>query len=129
MDMPRTVKQAVILIWATLAVSAVITAVDRRMGLISSELFMGFIATYAVCCVLPYKISKGSNASRYIYSILMVIGFMMMLGGEVSDMTQLDIIASIALLPVEVIIIWWLFAGEAKDWFGKVHPPPVYEVQ
>lgn len=123
MDMPKGVRQAVIAVWITIAVSALVTTVDKRMGEISQNLFIGYLLLYGLVCIIPYKLSKGSNVTRYIYSIITVIGYLTMLGGVTDDITKLDVVISILLIPVYAFSIWKLYAGDASNWFENKRPP------
>lgn len=125
MDIPKGVNQAVIATWATLAMSAVVTTVDKRMGEISEGMFIGSLVFYGLCCIFPYKLSKGSNLTRYLFAILTVIGYLTMLGGVTDGLTRLDLVFSVLTIPVDAFIIWRLFTGEANDWFTTKRPPPL----
>jgi len=123
MSMPTTIKQAVIGVWITIAVSAIVAVIDKRMGTISNGDFVGCLFVGGLLCIFPYKLSKGSNPSRYIFSILTVIAYLVMMAGITDGLTKIDIISTIILLPVNIFIIWRLFSGEANDWFINKRPP------
>jgi len=122
MDIPKGVNQAVIATWATLVIEAMVAAANKRLGDISSDKFAAYLGIYAICCIFPYKLSRGSNPTRYIFSILTVLGYILMLG-ETEGLTNLDVIISILLIPVYAFIIWRLFTGEANAWFTDKRPP------
>jgi len=128
MDMPKGVNQAVIATWASLVIFAIVAVANKRMGEISSDKFTAYLFVYAVCCIFPYKLSRGSNPTRYIFSILTVIGYLMMLGGT-EGMPKLDVIFSILIMPVDAFIIWRLFTGEANEWFTNERPPALPNVK
>lgn len=128
MDMPKGVNQAVIATWATLAIFALVAVAEKRMGVYSSEKFSAYLIVYGLFCIFPYKLSKGSNVTRYVFSILTVIGYLMMLGGT-EGMPKLDVIFSILIMPVDAFIIWRLFTGEANDWFTNKRPPALPNIQ
>lgn len=121
--MPNTVKQAIIALWVTLAISAIIAVIDKRLGTVSDGMFCGFLFIYGVSCIFPYKLSRGSNPTRYIFAILTVIGYLTMIGGVTNGMPKLDIITTFLLIPVNAFIIWRLFTGKANDWFANKNPP------
>ena len=126
--MPNTVRQAVIALWVTLAISAVIAVIDKRMGTVSDGMFCGYLLIYGVSCIFPYKLSRGSNPTRYVFAILTVIGYLTMIGGVTDGIPKLDIITTFLLIPVNAFIIWRLFTGEANDWFTNKRPPPIPNV-
>jgi hypothetical protein len=57
MRMPNTVKQAVVAVWITIAVGAVIAVIDKRMGTVSDGMFTGYLFIYGASCIFPYKLS------------------------------------------------------------------------
>ena len=118
MIQPQGVKQAVIAIWITLLIFGLSAVANKYSGAINPGEFFGYLITYGLFCIFPYKIAKGSNPSRYIYTILTVMGFLMMAGG-IPKMPKLDWIISIILIPVDLFIIYKLFSGEANSWFNQ----------
>jgi len=73
--MPNTVRQAIIALWVTIALGAVIAVIDKRMGTVSEGMFCGFLFIYGASCIFPYKLSRRSNPTRYVFAILTVIGY------------------------------------------------------
>jgi len=118
MDNPIGIKQAVLAIWATLALSACSALINKWMGVISMDEFSFAIIIYAIMCIIPYKIARRSNAARYVYIILTIITFLFMFGGMGSDLPKLDFVLSIILIPVEIFILYRLLQKEASDWFS-----------
>lgn len=113
---PNGVKQAVLATWATLALSALSSLLAKLSGLISPGEFVGAVVIDAILCVIPYKLSNRSNATRYIYVVLMASSFLFMAAGEFS-LNKIDFAVSVLLIPVEVFIIFRLFQPEASAWF------------
>ena len=70
MIIPKNINQAIIAIWFTLGISAVIAVLNKQIGTISSDTFMFNLVTYGILCIIPYKISKGSNPARYFLPFL-----------------------------------------------------------
>ena len=118
MERPQSVNQAIIAIWATLALSAIASLVNRWLGHVGMGEFVFAILIYGLMCVFPYKIGNGSNAARYIYAVIMAITFLLMLGGTGSEIPRLDYILSILLIPVELFILYRLFQRESSSWFS-----------
>lgn len=114
--MPSGVRQAIIAIWATIAVDAVLAVYCKIAGMYSEGMFMGAIFLYALVCIIPYKLSVRSNPSRYVYVILTAISVLMTVAG-VGAMKPIELYISLILTPVEVFIIYRLFQKEASYWF------------
>ena len=118
MDTPVGVRQAIIAIWITLAIYAISALLAKLWGISSDSDFVGALVVYALCCIFPYKLGNRSNATRYVYLVLTVISVLFMLAG-VGKLNKLDFFVSVALLPVEVFILYRLFQKEASAWFAS----------
>jgi len=116
---PAGVNQAVIAIWATIALSAISSLINNWMGVISGGEFAFNLFIYGLVCIIPYKIGNRSNAARYVYLIFVIIGIFFMLGNMGVEIPKLDMILSVVLIPVEVFILYRLFQLEASDWFTE----------
>jgi len=123
MDMPKNIKQGVIAVWITIAVTAVVYAIDKRFGEISNDRFAAYLVLSGLCCIFPYKLSKGSNPTRYIFTILTAMSYLGLIGGFPENLPILDIVFEILLLPVYIFAIYRLFTGEANAWFTDKRPP------
>ena len=115
-SLPQGVRQAIYAVWLTLAISAASALVGKLSGLSSQGEFVGAILVYALMCMIPYKLSNRSNASRYVYVVLTVISFLFMAAG-VGKLNKIDFAVSVVLIPVEAFIIFRLFQPEASAWF------------
>lgn len=115
---PVSARNAEIAIWVTIGISALIAVIDIKMGTISSATFTGYLFVYGLVCIIPYKIGRGSNASRYVYAVLMAITVLMMVGGVPTGEPKLDTIFSYLMLPLEGFIIYNLFTSESTAWFS-----------
>lgn len=114
---PLRVKQAISAIWVTLALSALSSLCAKLSGLISAADFVGAVVVYAILCVVPYKLSNRSNATRYVYVVLLAASYLFMAAG-VGSLNKLDFALSILLIPVEIWIVFRLFQPEASAWFS-----------
>jgi len=116
METPSGIKQAVIAILATLAISTLLVLYQKLTGNVSSAVFVGTIIIYAFLCIIPYKISNRSNAARYVYLVLDIV---MILSAFAIDFEKykLEFIVSFALIPIEIFILYRLFQEEASSWF------------
>jgi hypothetical protein len=118
MEVPAGVRQAVIAIWATIAVSAVLAVYSKVAGLYSEGEFFSALFISAFLCIIPYKLGNGSNASRYVYVVLSALTVLIAIGSA-AQVKKLDMYISVMLLPVEAFIIFRLFEKEASAWFTK----------
>ena len=117
--MPKGVNQAITGIWVTLGVSVLAALINRWVGDISTAGFVGCVVFYSIFCIFPYKLAKGSNPARWIYTILMAMSVLFMIGGAATYMPKADLVASIIMTPIEIFIIFRLFQPQASQWFSK----------
>jgi hypothetical protein len=119
MNKPLGLKQAEIAIWASLAVAAVVALIDKWIGAITSGEFVITLILYGLLCIIPYKIGRGSNAARYIFSIITVISLLFLVGGEMESLPHLDWIVGLLMIPVDIFILYRLFESETSEWFSR----------
>lgn len=119
MDSPKGVQQAVIGILVTLGISVIAALVNRWIGAITIESFIGYIIVYALCCIFPYKIGRGSNPMRWAYAVIFGATLLFYAGGVGSTMPKADIVASIVIFPIELFILYRLFEPSASTWFSS----------
>ena len=113
---PQGVKQAILAIWLTLAISAVSALIAKILGISSEGDFVIAIIVYALFCIIPYKLTNRSNASRYVYLIITIISVLFWAAG-IGKINKIDLTASIIIMPVEVFILYRLFQAESSVWF------------
>lgn len=118
--MPQGVNQAIIAIWITIGLYVIGMLIDSWTGAISTgEFVVVIIISSLVLPLFPYKLGKGSNPARWVYSILFVASILLMLGGDIgSYMSKTAWIITIITLPIDVFIIFRLFQTEASEWFN-----------
>lgn len=116
---PQGVRQAILAIWLTLAISAASALVAKLLGLSSQGEFAAAIVIYAIFCIIPYKLSNRSNASRYVYVVLTVLTFLFMAAG-IGEINKIDFAISVLLIPMEIFIIYRLFQPEASAWYTSM---------
>lgn len=114
---PHGVKQAIIAIWATLALSALSALIAKVLGISSKSEFISAIVVYALICIVPYKISNRSNPARYVYAVITCVSFLFMAAG-VGDLNKVDFAVSVLLIPAEIFILYRLFQRDASEWFS-----------
>ena len=118
MTMPDGVKQAVIAIWITLVIDVILALYNKTFGIYNNGEFFTALVMYLLFCIVPYKLSVGSNPARYIYVIMSVLMVVVALAG-VAEVKSIDLFVSVILAPVEIFIIYRLFQQEAGEWFTK----------
>lgn len=110
---------------------AVVALLNKWIGAIGPGEFAFQLVVAGLTCIIPYKIAKGSNAARYVFAIITAIGFLLMLGGGLK-IPKLELVLSVILIPVEVWVIWRLFASDVSYYFlgdqGHLEPRPWYSV-
>ena len=117
--MPAGVNQAIVAIWITIGLSVVAALFNRWIGDISAEEFVGYIFIYALLCIFPYKLSKGSNPARWVFAVFFATSILFMLGGLLNDMPIADWLVSIVSVPITIFALYRLFQEEASLWFQK----------
>jgi hypothetical protein len=115
---PRTVEHAVLAIWASFGLFTLIAIIDRQSGAMSSGQFVSALLTYALLCVLPYKIGAGRNWARYVYAIFVALSIALMLAGETKGITKLALVMSYLTLPMQAWILYALFRPTSGEWFA-----------
>lgn len=118
METPSEVKQAVVAILATLAISTFLAVYQKLSGSISGGQFIGTIIIYAFFCILPYKISNKSNPARYVYLLITIVTLPTIFAVDYQEY-KMEFIVSFILIPIEVFIIYRLFQKESSSWFSS----------
>ena len=116
MEIPAGVKQAVVAIWATIIISALGTVVASRFGFTPTNEAILTLVFYALFCIIPYKISNGSNAARYTYLVLCGLSILFILSGA-SQLSTPDLVAGLLQAPLAIFAIFRLLQTEANSWF------------
>ncbi|WP_269531153.1 hypothetical protein [Chitinimonas sp. BJYL2] len=115
-SLPQGVRQAILAIWITLAISALSALAAKLSGLSSGNYFVFSIIVYALLSILPYKLSRRSNPARHIYLVL-IAGSYLLFAASLAEVNKIDLVVSILLIPAEVFIIYRLYQSEASAWF------------
>lgn len=105
--------------WITLGISGVAAVINRWLGVITVQEFSGMLMIYSLCAIFPYKIGRGSNATRFIYAVVITGSMLFSMGTGFSSMTRLDMILSVVMLPIEGYILYCLFNADANRWFSR----------
>jgi len=125
MDKPEGVSQAIVVLWITIFLNVICEAIKMKLGESTAAEFSFVLIIYAIICIIPYKLSKGSDAARQGFVALILLyglSILIILSGIYSDsvdVTRIDVALSVVLLPANLFIIYRLFQPEASSWFSK----------
>lgn len=119
MQKPTSVKYAEMLIWLSLAVSMVIALVQLHLGQVTSGALVFGLMLLCAYCIIPYKIAQGSNAARYVFVFLNVVGYALLMSGVAGDTPRIEAVAAWVELPFTAFTAYLLFRSESSPWFAK----------
>lgn len=118
MNTPVGVTQAVAAVWVTIVLSALVALYGKLTGVYSEAEFMFHLVISGICCIVPYKLSNGSNAMRYFYLVLIFLSVFMVIAG-VGFTRRFDYIASGLTVPIEIFAVVRLFQPGVSAWFTR----------
>ncbi len=135
---PASVKTAVKLIWANVALSVLSTIVtfasldsivdtalsgsagaDRdaaRVGAIVGAI-IGLLIGVVLAAIFAYFISKGANWARIVYTVLLGLGILLGLFGLLTSQPALLLVISLVSVVISVAIIFFLFRPDSNAYF------------
>ncbi|BCM24211.1 hypothetical protein ZMTM_04700 [Methyloradius palustris] len=116
--MPKSVRYALIAIFAELSVGLVLTIIDWSTGKIPSRQFAIELIIYIVLAILPYKLYRRSNPSRYTWLALSSLSLLSFFWSPPTTKRYVDI-ASWVTIFLPALEIYWLLTRESNIWFGK----------
>jgi len=125
MDKPKGVSQAIVVLWITIFLTVIYEVIQMRAGESTAVEFLLVLIFYAIICIVPYKLSEGSNAARQAFIFLFFIyalSLLIVLSGILPDpthTTRIDVAFSVVLLPAHFFVLYRLFQPEASSWFSK----------
>jgi len=125
MDKPVGVSQAIVVLWITIFLNVICEVIKMKLGESTAAEFSFVLIIYAIICIIPYKLSTGSDAARQGFVALILLyglSILIILSGIYSDsvdVTRIDVALSVVLLPANLFIIYRLFQPEASSWFSK----------
>jgi membrane associated rhomboid family serine protease len=118
------VKQAVVAIWATIAISALGAAVATRLGYTSQGELAFTLILYGLLCIMPYKIGNGSNPARYVFLILTALSIIFAVSGG-PKISKPDAIAGLIQAPFTIFAAYRLLQRQANEWFTARRQAPL----
>ena len=122
---PRSVVRAVRIIWSTLAVSVLFTLYLKFNGEISAEYCVLLLSIQGLACLIPYKLSCGSNTARFIY-LLLVIACTGGLLGVFEELTRFGIAGLITMLSLAIWGSVLLLKKETTVWMNSLFRKPEF---
>ena len=120
MQRPRSVTQAVIAIWFTIALDFLVTNIEGFGDAMSAGQFMLNLISCILYGLLTNRISVGNNLARHAYAILIAIEVAALFAFGLDDATGLEAAASYISIPLQVWIMFALFRADSNPWFLKV---------
>jgi len=121
MNKPQSVKNAISAVSICIGLSVLAALLDRATGRMSVGEFTFNITIYGVMVMIPYKLAKRSNATRFVYAVLMAIAILSWLGGVSQALPLFSKIVSIIELPLIFLSIYCLFfKADASKWFNGI---------
>jgi hypothetical protein len=127
MDIPLSIQKSVKAIWLCIGLTVLGYLLDRLSGKMATDEFMTGIIIMGIFVMVPYKLSRRSNPTRYVYAVLMAIGLLAAIGGVGNKTPLFTMISSVIQLPITVAIFMWLFSKESNAWFDGVETKKWYE--
>ncbi|MGB3827673.1 MAG: hypothetical protein WA962_02770 [Ornithinimicrobium sp.] len=137
---PPSVKTAVTLIWASVALGLISTLVtffllddivdtgmqgtsgaDRdtvQVGVIVGAI-VGFVFTVAIAALFAYFISKGANWARIIYTVLLGLGILLNLFALFGTQPAILLILTVVSIALSVAIVFFLYRPDSNRYFAK----------
>lgn len=118
---PIIIKQAVIALWITLAVSVISALISWQQGEYTTADLLGYLVVYALLSIIPYRIARGGYLARDIFTALLIIGYALFFFGNTSaEMSSLDKWLSFFLIPVYGYILYGFYHPVARAWFNAI---------
>lgn len=120
MQKPQSVITAVYAILITLGLDLFVTGLSNSNGADSmSGTIAGSVISLAVYGLLCIQISRGRNWARNVYAVLLAAEVAGLFAFENKDASDIEIVVSYLMVPVEGWILFQLFRAESAEWFNQ----------
>lgn len=118
--MPRQVQIAVRMVWASIGLAVATSIASRLLGHTASPQLCGELLIYAVLCLLPYKLSKGSNGARLAFIALAAMSIGWLASGGYASLHIFELVADVVQIPLTAYTVFLLLRrDDAAWWFGR----------
>lgn len=119
MPKPRSVRQAVIAIWVTIALDVMVITIEGNTGAMASYVLL----LNGISCIfyglIANRISAGNNFARHVYAILVAIEVAALFAFGLDGATELEAAVAYISPPIEAWVMFMLFRAESTPWFVK----------
>jgi len=123
MEKPQTVWLGVNLLWASLAISVIASALDPT-GIMHKQsiplpVVALLVAVLAVMALLTYMISIGKNWARIVF-LVWIIGTAILSLNVILDVLKISVVAGITNMLqtlLQLVAMWLVFTPSARPWF------------
>jgi ribosomal protein L37E len=112
----KKIKNGIIAFLITIAISVLVTLIQKWSGVIDSGLLLLSLMFYSIFLIIPYKIYRGRNWARYVYIVIFIMHIIMFLG-IIKEMKNIEIVFTIISIPFGIYSILCFFNEETKEWF------------
>jgi hypothetical protein len=119
MPKPLSVSRAVIAIWVTIALDALVIAIEGATGAMAADVLLLNSMSCVLYGLIANRIFAGNNFARYVYAFLVAIEVAALLAFGLEGATELEAVAAYISPPVEAWIMFMLFRAESTPWFVK----------
>jgi hypothetical protein len=120
-EKPRSVAQAVLLIWLTLAASATaLVFADENANADALVFNFAILCFYAL---VNFMIARRRHWARLVYSVLIALEVALLLAFGLEDASDLDVLVTCFTFPLEVWSLVLLFGASADQWFKLPQTP------
>ena len=119
MPKPRSVQQAVLAIWLTIAMDALVIAFEGDSGAMASDVVLLNSLSCIFYGLIANRISAGNNFARYVYAFLVAIEVASLFAFGLDGATDLEAAVAYISPPIEAWIMFMLFRAESTPWFVK----------
>ena len=122
---PGSVTKAVRIIWGTLAISTLFTLYLKFNNEFTAEYCVFILLMQGLACLIPYKLSCGSNTARFIYLSLVVIGTCALLGA-VENLSRFGVFGLLTILGLAIWASVLLLKQETTVWMNTLFRKPEF---
>jgi hypothetical protein len=119
MQKPRSVTQAVIAIWVTIALDVLVLTIEGSTGAMATDVLLLNSASSVFYGLIANRISAGNNFARHVYAILAAVEVAALFAFGLDSATELETASACISPPIEAWVMFMLFRAESTPWFVK----------